>query len=812
MKHTTLKPEQLRLNVPHDSLGFETLLQAKDSGNGTVGQLRATSALSLGLGIKHHNFNIYIAGAKETGAFEMAETYVREAARQALLSPGDWCYVFNFKAPDEPIAIELPKGSANVFRQDMEQFVEQLKTDIPKIFEGEAYLTRKEEVIRDFNQERNQIFEELDKKAKEKGFSLQADQSGMMVVPAKQDGTLLTPEEISALAEEEQQRLKEISRELHKEMGAVIRKVHELEQGVEKRLKGLDKELVSQLCDDLMSGLKEKYSEHASILEYLSAVCEDVIKNMDDFRPKASSAPIPFAFPGSEPSFSQYEVNVIVDNTGTDGAPVIIETNPSYPNLFGAAEKKAQFGALFTDFTMIKAGAMHKANGGYLIVKALDLLKWPFSYESLKRSLKNRQLEIEDPAEQYGLFVTKTLKPRSIPLNVKVVLVGEPDLYQLLYNYDEDFRDLFKIKAHMDTQVDATAAVYKQFVHAIKTIVEKDGLKDLHKSAVARLIEHAAFMAGSQEKLSLKLHDLSDILHEADFLAKDDSYVMDWHVQKAIDVKKYRSNLYEERIQEMLVKDRIKVQTSGSVVGQVNGLAVYDLGDYMFGKPSRITASISLGKDGVVNIEREAELSGNIHTKGVMILAGYLKANFARDFPLTISASICFEQSYGMVDGDSASGAELFALLSAISGVPIDQAKAVTGAVSQKGEILPIGGATQKIEGFYDLCKERGLDGSHGVLIPETNVKDLVLKSEVIEAVRAGRFHIFPVNTVEQAMEILTGATAGKRTKKGNFPSTSLFGKVEAGLRELATTARDFSSEKNGNNKELGQQPKKCGS
>ncbi len=794
---TPLAVDNLRLTIDPASLGFDRLSQYESGKDNIVAQERAIRALEFGLKMKHPDFNIYVAGIKETGLSELALSYLDKVAKEEERELSDWCYVFNFKDPDSPIAIELPKGHGREFKKEMAEFVSDLQLHIPQLFESETYVTRKEEVIRKFNNDRNHIFEELDKKARDKGFVLQADQAGMMVLPAKEDGTPMSPDDISKLSQEEQNELKAKSEELHKEMGIAMRRIHQLEQEVRQGLKDLDRQLAGQTADDLLAPLREKYKDHKELQEYFNDVKEDVVKNLDSFRPKPPGGAMPFLFPGMEPSFTQYEVNVLVDNSETKGVPVITESNPSYPNLFGTVERKAQFGALLTDFTMIKPGSLHKANGGYLLLKVRDLLKWPFSYEALKRTLREKKLEIEDVAEQFGMFSTKTIKPKPIPMNIKIVLVGDPYIYQLLYNYDEDFRELFKVKAHLDIHVDRDEDKLSQFLQALNDLVRKEGLKDIDKEGTARLIEYSAELAGSQEKLSLRVTDLADLLREADFWAEYDKseIISRSHIQKAIDEKIYRSNLYEDHLQELLKKDVLKVSTSGKVVGQVNGLAIYNLGDYMFGKPSRITANISLGKEGVVNIEREADLSGSIHTKGMMILAGYLRARFASDRPLSLTASICFEQSYGMVDGDSASGAELFCLLSALSGLPIDQGIAVTGAVSQKGEILSIGGVTKKIEGFYDLCKARGLTGSQGVIIPEANVKDLMLKQEVVDAVSQGKFHIWAIKSVEEGIEILTGREAGIPGPDGKYPEGSVFALVDEKLKKLADEAKQYIQE-----------------
>jgi len=794
MKFKVVPVEDLRLNFDEDRLGFDRLSEVDTAQEAMIlGQERAVDAMEFGLRIRHSDFNVYVAGQWETGLMAFAEHLVRKAARSIPKSPSDWVYVFNFKNPDRPIAVELQKGKGVEFKADMAGLVEDLRLQIPQIFESETYVARKEEVIREFNRSRNSVFEELDSKAKERGFILQADQTGMMVIPAKEDGTPLTQDEISGLPKDKQEDLKRKGEELHREMGNAMRRIHHLEQDVKQRLKDLDRELVAQTTEEFIARLKEKYHYSAIILEYLDNVQDDVVRNMDNFRPKPPGS-TPFVFPGTGPSFTQYDVNVFVDNSETEGIPVIIETNPSYTNLFGTVERKAQFGALFTDFTMIKPGSIHKANGGFLIVKILDLLKRPFSYEALKRAIKEKKVEIEDLGEQFGLFTTKALKPEAIPLDLKVVLVGGPELYQLLYNLDEDFRGIFKVKAHMDVHTDCETKRLNRFCQGLYDMMKRHGLLDLEKGAVARLVEYSAELAGAKDKLSLKVNAIEDLLIESNFWAQSEgsNIIRADHVDQAIKKRRYRNSLYEDHLKEYFRKEKIKVETSGEKVGQVNGLAVYDLGDYMFGKPSRITATISLGKEGVIDIEREAELSGNIHTKGVMILSGYLRSMFALDHPLSLTANLCFEQSYGMVEGDSASGAELFALLSALSGIPIDQGKAVTGAVSQKGEILPVGGVTQKIEGFFDLCNERGLTGSQGVIIPKKNIENLLLKEEVVEAVRQERFHVWAIERVEEGIELLTGVPAGTRGPDGRFPEGTVFARVEATLKEFTERARSL--------------------
>ena len=805
-----LNASKLRLNIEPEKLGFKCLKEFDGAISEQVdwlglGQDRAIEALDFGLGLRHNKFNVFVAGDYETGRLELAKKMVKKVAKETASSLFDWCYVHNFKDPDSPIALKLPKGEGRKFKELMEELVDNLKQGIPKIFDSETYVTRKEEVIREFNQKRREIFTELEEKVKEKGFILQADQTGMMVIPAKEDGSPMNPDEVSKLSEEEQKSLQEKGNELQKLMSSSMRRIHELELKVRQELKNLDRELVAQEVDLELKEIRQRYQDNKELQAYLEDVKTHIVQNFRDFQPQPQQPQMPIPLPFSSPSFTQYEVNLLVDNSDTQGAPVVVEPNPTYPNLFGAVERKAQFGALLTDFTMIKAGALHRANGGFLILNALDLLKWPFSYEALKRTIRQKKLSIEDPGDQLGLFTTKGLTPKPIELDVKVVLVGSPFLYYLLYNYDEEFREIFKVKAHMDIHVDLTKEHLEQFFSTIKFFIAEQGLRDLDGSACARLVEYSAELAGAQDKLSLYMEHIAELLFEADFIAgrKGHLHIEKEDIDQAIKQRIRRASLYSDHIQELILKDILKIETQGKKVGQVNGLSIYDLGDFMFGKPTRITANIAIGKEGVVNIEREAELSGKIHTKGVMILSGYLREKFSKKRPLTLSATICFEQSYGKVDGDSASGAELFALLSALSGVGIKQSIAVTGAVSQKGEIQAVGGVSKKIEGFFDVCKERGLTGEHGVIIPASNCRDLMLKDEIIDAVKDGKFHIWSVEKVEDAIKILTDMEAGEADEKGNFPEGTLFYLVDKKLEELAKLAKEASeSEEKSSNEE----------
>ncbi len=797
-------PEKLRPFVDPATVPVSSLKEL-DGAVSIFGQERAERALNLGLELDQAGFNIFVAGSRDTGAMDLAVSMVNSMAGHRACSLSDWIYLYNFLDPDTPISVKLQAGDGRHFKDEMAELIDNLHLQLPKAFESESYLARKEEVIRDFNRKRTAIFEELEQKAREKGFLLQADPTGMMVIPADKDGNPLPPSEIDKLSEQERNELKGRSEELHREMGAAMRQIHAIEQQVQQQLKRLDREIARQTVEPFITSLKEEFSQYPEIQQYLDQVCQDIVLHHKDFRQAKEPAPspLPLPFPGPAPSFTRYEVNILVDNSNTKGCPVVVESNPSYPNLFGVIERQAQFGALLTDFTMIRAGSLHRANGGFLIIRILDLLKRPFSYEALKRALIQGQIEIEDLGEQLGLFTTKTLKPKAVDLHVKIILIGEPFFYQLLYSVDEEFRELFKIKAHMALETDWGSEEQKALLLSAKNMVESRGLLDIDRNGIARLLEMARELAGSQDKISLKIKELEQVLVEADHWARQENAqsISSTHIQKALDEKRYRSALYQEYMQELLEKDIIKVATSGKATGQVNGLAVYNLGDILFGKPARITATIAMGKGGVVNIEREADLSGKIHTKGIMILSSFLHNTFARDFPLTLRANICFEQSYSTVDGDSASGAELVALLSAISGVPVIQGIACTGAVSQKGEILPVGGVTEKIQGFFQLCKARGLDGTHGVIIPKANIRDLYLDQEIVEAVREKKFTVWAVERIEDAAEILTGMEAGKPDSNGNYPEETLFGLVQNSLKQMFHKARSISQkEEDGEN------------
>ena len=806
-----LKPENLRAECDPDQLGFETTLDLAPMKAKVVAQDRAQHALEFGLGLKDPEYNIFVAGPRLSRKTETIKDYVSELAAKEP-SPPDFVYVHNYKEPERPKTLTLPAGRGRTLQADMEDLVSKLRSRIPEVFESEDYSNQREGLVRQFTQARNAILQELDAKAGEEGFILNISQTGLMIFPGK-EGKPLSEEELKALGEEERESLKKRSTALHEEMNEAIRKIRRMEKEFSEAEKKLDQDVALSAVGRYIEELVEKYHDLPAVTEYLREVETDILKNLEDFK-KRPGTPGPFPFPVPEPSFTQYQVNVLVDNSETKGAPVILENNPNYTNLFGGVERRAQFGALITDFTLIRPGAIHKANGGYLIIHILDLLRWFFSYEALKRCLKEQEIKIEDLAEQMGFIATRTLQPQPIPLNIKVILIGDPYIYQLLYIYDEDFQKLFKIKAHFDSVMKKTPEHLQEFSALVAAYCKDEKLMPIHKTGIARLIEYAQELTGHQQKLTLQLKEVLDIAKEANFWAQSNTHevIFGSDIEKAIQEKTYRSDLPEEKMQEFIEEGMLFIETAGSVVGQINGLSVYALGDHAFGRPSRITASYALGKEGVVAIDREAQMAGNIHNKGVLILAGYLKSRFAQDKPLTLSASLTFEQSYAMVEGDSASVAELIALTSVLAGVPLKQNIAITGSVSQRGEVQPIGGVNWKVEGFYKVCKARELDGSQGVIIPKANVKDLMLKKDVVDAVKEGKFHVWAVGHVDEAVELMTGLPAGQRQPDGTFEPDTVNDKVNQTLTRLMELAKELmkgEEEKTGS--ALPPPPASCG-
>jgi lon-related putative ATP-dependent protease len=789
-----LKPENLRAECDLDTLGFETTADLSPLKFKVVAQDRAQRALEIGLRIKDHEYNVYVAGPRHARKTETIKEYVSELAAKEPCPP-DYLYVHNFKEPERPRSLVLPTGRGRTLKTDMEELLANLKMRVPEVFESEEYSNRREALVSQFTKERNATLQELDTRANQEGFILNISQTGLMLFPGK-EGKPMSEEELKALSEEERESLRQRSNALHGEMNEAIAKIRRMEKEFQEAERKLDQDVAHAVVGQYIEDLVEKYQDQPPVTEYLREVESDILKNLEDFK-KKPGAPSPFPFPTPEPSFTQYQVNLFVDNSECKGAPVILENNPNYSNLLGGVERRAQFGALVTDFTLIRPGSLHRANGGYLILTMLDLLRWFFSYEALKRCLKEQEIKIEDLAEQMGFIAARTLQPQPIPLEIKVILIGDPYLYQLLFIYDDDFGKLFKIKAQFDWEMKRTQENLQEFCAVVAGYCQEEKLLPVHKTGMARLIEHAQKLAGHQEKLTLQLKDVLDVVKEANFWARSNEHqvIFGNDIERAIEEKTYRADLPEEKLQEFIDEGMLFIETAGGVVGQINGLSVYALGDHAFGRPSRITATYALGREGVVAIDREAKMAGNIHNKGVLILSGFLKSRFAREKPLTLSASLTFEQSYGMVEGDSASAAELIALLSVLADAPLKQNIAITGSVSQRGEVQPIGGVNWKVEGFYKVCKARGLDGTQGVIIPKANMKDLMLDKEVVDAVKDGKFHVWAVGAVDEALELLTGLPAGQRLPDGTFEKESVNARVDQTLKNLMELAKELMKE-----------------
>jgi len=753
-------------------------------------------ALRFGLGIKDKGFNIYVAGYSGTGRTTAVRGFLEEPAKGQPV-PSDWCYVNNFQDEYTPKAIKLPPGMAKVFQKDMKAFVEDAKRSLRKAFESDDYAAKRENTIKAVEAQRKQLVEQLNEEAQKQGFVIQSTPIGLLLIPVMK-GKPISDEEMLAMPPKFKSEVQERRAKLEAELRTAIRQIADLDRKAHEDLEKLNKEVALYAIGNLVADLTEKYMGSLDVGKYLRSVQEDVLSNLAQFiKTGEETQQSQFQLPWMrEPSFKKYDVTVVVDNGDTNGAPVIIATNPTYPNLFGRIEKEAQFGALVTDFTMIRGGLLHKANGGYLIIPVEELLINPFSYEGLKRALKSEHINIEEMEERYGFLGTKSLKPEPIPLSAKVILIGDPYLYEQMYILDREFNELFKVKAEFDTTMDRVEECMQNYASFVCALCQKENLKHLDGSGMAKLIEYSSRLAEDQMKLSTRFADVADIAREANFYAQQENseFVTGEHVRKAIEEKIYRSKLIQEKIQEMFARNFFLIDTDEAKVGQVNGLSVSGLGDFEFGMPSRLTVSIGLGREGIVDIEREAKMGGPIHTKGVLILSGYLNEKYAKDKPLTLSARLTFEQNYGGVEGDSASSTELYALLSGLSNIPINQSIAVTGSVNQKGEVQAIGGVNEKIEGFYEICKIKGLTGKQGVMIPESNVQNLMLKEEVVEAVKQGKFHIYTAKTIDEGVETLTGVKAGAAGKDGDFEEGSVNWLVNKRFREMAERITKFAA------------------
>lgn len=793
-----LTPDVLRKICPPESLPFEGTDELKPLEE-VIAQDRAVEAITFGVGIRSEGFNLFVLGPAGTGKTTAIKRFLASEAAQ-LPTPPDWCYVNNFADPQRPRVLCLPPGRARLFQADCERLLAELKTGVPRAFESEAYEQNRQTILEELQKQTSDELESLRKRAEEFGFGLGKTASGFIIIPMFR-GKPLKPEGFEGLDEETKQQVNLRLEEVQKDLAATRRRIRDLEREAKNRLDGIDREVATSAVDQLIEEVKDGYTDHAAVQAHLEAIREDVIANVDLFRRDQSGAqgpqdPTAMLRAGLDP-FDRYRVNVLIEQREDGGAPVVIEPHPTCQNLLGRVEHQVHMGALYTNFRMAKAGALHRANGGFLVLEAMELLKQFFAWDQLKRTLKNRRIRIEEPGEQFRLYSTVTLEPEPIPLNVKVVLIGSPWLYYLLHSYDPEFQELFKVQAEFSDRVARTPDTILTFARLLSTCCEGEGLKAFDRGAVAKLVEHSSRLVEDQEKLATAFSHLLDVGREACFLAGQNGHqrVMAEDVRRAISAKIRRANRLEEQLQELVVERTLLVDTDGAVVGQVNGIAVIPLGEYHFGKPSRITARTFLGRGGIIDIEREARMGGRIHSKGVMILSGYLGGRYVQQAPLALSASLAFEQVYEEVEGDSASSAELYAILSSLSGLPIKQGFAVTGSVNQRGEVQAIGAVNAKIEGFFDVCRARGLTGEQGVLIPASNVRHLMLREDLVEAGAAGQFQIFPIHTIDEGIALLTGREAGERCPDGTFPEGSVNGLVQGRLREMAEQARAYGGE-----------------
>ena len=764
-----------------------------------IGQDRALDSINFGLDLEKPGYNLFLTGLTGTGKATTIkaclEKFIAEKqAKGVRYQPYDWCYVYNFSDPDRPQNIKLPQGYGKFFRNHMEWLLKTLQEEIPKTFSSEEYKKQKQEVMEEHQKKYQETLNVLDREAKQDNLMVEISHMGAAVVPLV-DGKPISRDDFLGLKEEEREAIDAKRREIMKKVDETLGRFRDLEKGTGERMKEISRKAGEFAVSRPFKELFEAYNEYPEVINFLKDLKEHTLTKLDLFTQPPAQPQVPgIPFPPQVDPFMAYRVNVFVDNSSTEGPPIVIEPNPNWFNMFGKIERKALMGTYVSDHTMIKPGAIQSANGGYLILNIRDVLLNPGVWEGLKRVIRTNEVRVEEPWEQYGFFTPQGMRPQPIPVKVKIVITGEDRIYQLLSLHDEDFWEMFKVKADFDYEVERNDQNMMAYACFLRKCCDAEKLLPFDRTGVAKIMEYAARAVGDQEKLSARFGQLKDLVIESDYWARksESSMITGDYVERAVKEKIHRLDLVAERIRQLIAEGTLMVDVEGSVVGQVNGLAVYDLGIFSFGRPSRITAKSFFGRRGVINIERESQLSGRIHDKGVLILSGYLGWRYAQDKPLSLSASLCFEQSYTGVEGDSASSTELYAILSSLSELPIRQGIAVTGSVNQKGEIQPIGGANQKIEGFFDVCKTKGLTGEQGVLIPHRNVRNLMVREDVVEAVREGKFHIYEVKTIDEGIEILTGAAAGEKQADGTYPEDTVNYLVDKRLKELAEGLKGF--------------------
>jgi lon-related putative ATP-dependent protease len=789
----SLSWQALRWHCDPQQFAFETTAELVELDE-IVGQPRAWEAMKFGLSMKGDGYNIYALGPPGIGKRSAVELCLKERSGDES-PPPDWCYVNNFEDIRRPKMLQLPTGRGASLRKDVVTLIDDLETSINTVLESDEHKNRIQEFVNEASEQHEESFRRLSEKAMGQQVQLIRTPAGFALAPMK--GTeVMSPEEYQKLTEDEKTRINAQIEALQKELQKVIEQVPKLQKETRDKIRDLNREAVRLAIGHLLAKSKEQHRDLPQVVTYFEAMEKDILERVDEFQ---SSEEGPVAMFGAsnpqKPSFDDYAINLLVDNSATRGAPVIYEDHPSYQNLIGRVEHESQMGALFTDFTLIEAGALHRANGGYLVLDAWRLLQQPYAWEGLKRALTSRSIKIDSLGEALSLVSTVSLEPEPIPLDVKVALLGDRTLYYLLYQFDPEFAELFKVSADFDDEMERTSEHCQLMARIVGTFARREKLRSLTRAAVALLLEHAARLAEDSGKLTTKMRTLVDVVREANYWAEraEKAFIDEIQIAKAIDQQIHRVDRLRQRIHEEMGRGTILIDTQGSRVAQVNGLSVLDLGNFRFGQPSRITASARLGMGQVINIERQAKLSGAIHSKGVLILSSFLAARFAKNQPLSLSASLVFEQSYGMVDGDSASVAELCVLLSAIANVPLKQNLAVTGSINQLGQVQAIGGVNEKVEGFFDVCAARGLTGDQGVLIPESNIRHLMLRTDVVDACAANRFQIYAIATIDQAMNLLSGIDAGTQDDQGHFPLGSFNQRVESRLQELTKFRKSTS-------------------
>ena len=791
-----LKVPELYHSCDTEKFDFKTTAKLESLAE-IIGQERAVGAVRFGVGIQRDGYNLFALGPNGIGKNSLVRRYVEEKA-EAKEIPSDWCYVNNFEQPYKPHVLELPPGMGHELSTDMEQLIEDLHSAIPAVFESEEYRTRSQVIEEELSERQERTIDEIRTAAREKGISLINTPTGITLAPTRND-EVMKIEDFKHLPKKEREQIEEDTELLQQRLMKALHKAPQWQKEARDKMAVLNREMAAYAAENLVDAVTEKYQELPAVVEHLDKVEADVVEHFRNFlRPEGEKPSfIEAQLTGAEQtSDTRYRVNTLVTRDTNGRAPVVYEDNPSYLNLIGRVEHRAYMGTLETDFTMIRAGALHLANGGYLILDALKVLMQPFAWEGLKRALQSQEIRMESLGQMTSLVSTVSLEPQPIPLQIKLVLLGDRRIYYLLSYLDPEFSELFKVAVDFDDRMDRNPDSQQLYARLIGTMIHNENLLEFDSAAVARVIEHSARMVSDADKLSTHMGSLLDLLQESDHWARErkQEIVSRKDVQHAIDAANHRADRVRDRVQEEIERGTLLIDTRGKKVGQINGLSVIQLGNFSFGQPSRITARVRIGGSKVIDIEREVKLGGPIHSKGVLILSSYLGSHYSVDFPLSLTASLVFEQSYNEVEGDSASSAELYALISALSDVPVNQSLAVTGSVNQHGEIQPIGGVNEKVEGFFDVCSKRGLDGEQGVIIPASNSRHLMLREDVCKAVEDGKFSVYTVETIDDGIELLTGITAGQKDDDGKFPADSINHLVQSKLTEYATKMHDYRS------------------